>query len=242
MTSAEKLTTTGYTAEERAHLVADPTAINALLRDLARRAVLLSAMTDTRKIGLASLLDVNPGSDAFTFEVSPGSAMVQDLLRAQTIGFLTTMDGARVKFWTHGPATPAPGRPQALRAALPPSVSRIQRREFFRLMPSLIPPLKVLIPLDPDDPGTVIETRVSDISCGGIAIVDERNRLDLQPGSRFTDCRIELPRTGIVTTGLEVCTIAGSRAGCRFVALSPPGAAMLQRFIMTANGKQRRQH
>jgi c-di-GMP-binding flagellar brake protein YcgR len=80
-----------------------------------------------------------------------------------------------------------------------------------------------------------------DISCGGIAIIEERQVLDETPGRQYDNCRIELPSIGTIVTGLqvracgEVVLPSGKRKrrlGLEFVNLPPAMLAAVQRYIM----------
>jgi c-di-GMP-binding flagellar brake protein YcgR len=81
---------------------------------------------------------------------------------------------------------------------------------------------------------------LADISCGGIAILDNKIQLDNTIGQTFANCRIELPEIGPVTTALQVrnsldLTLLNNktnrRLGCQFVDISRGNMAAVQRYI-----------
>ena len=133
------------------------------------------------------------------------------------------------------------GRP-AFAAAIPSSVLRLQRREFYRLTTPVAHPLKCRIPIAQSNGGIqVVETNVLDISGGGVAILNPGKGALLEPGMEFTNCQIELPEVGRLVVTLQIRSMYevtlrnGSRitrVGCQFINL--PGSMMnlVQRYII----------
>ena len=81
---------------------------------------------------------------------------------------------------------------------------------------------------------------LADISCGGIAIYDNKLQLGTTIGDTFTDCHIELPEIGAVTCSLQVrnsvdMTLLNNktsrRLGCQFIDISRASLAAVQRYI-----------
>ena len=129
----------------------------------------------------------------------------------------------------------------ALRAPLPDSVLRLQRREFFRLTTPVAAPLMCTIAHE-DAQGTrkSIPVRVLDISSGGVAVVVPPTEIALAPGMEFDDCRLALPDSEPLAVRITVRNLFhidrqnGTRvwrAGCEFVGLSNALTARIQRYI-----------
>jgi len=81
---------------------------------------------------------------------------------------------------------------------------------------------------------------LADISCGGIAIYDNKQQLGTTIGDTFPNCRIDLPEIGPVTCSLQVrnsidMTLLNNktsrRLGCQFVDISRGNLAAVQRYI-----------
>ena len=78
------------------------------------------------------------------------------------------------------------------------------------------------------------------ISCGGIAILDNKMILGDAIGKEYVNCRIDLPEIGQVTTALQVrnsldLTLLNNktnrRLGCEFVNIQRSMLAYVQRYI-----------
>lgn len=80
-----------------------------------------------------------------------------------------------------------------------------------------------------------------DISCGGIAILDDQRQLNIAVGTRYTDCQVDLPGIGLLEINIEIrnsqdLTLLNGRTtrrvGCEFLNLSSRTLATVQRYIM----------
>jgi c-di-GMP-binding flagellar brake protein YcgR len=128
----------------------------------------------------------------------------------------------------------------ALRADIPPSLIRLQRREYYRMETPVSNPVRAIIPLPPELGAGTGVFPLHDISCGGIAILDNKMQLSTTIGEQLSNCRIELPEIGPVTVSLEIrnsldLTLLNNktnrRLGLQFVDISRGGMAGVQRYI-----------
>ncbi len=91
----------------------------------------------------------------------------------------------------------------ALKIAVPKSLIRLQRREFFRLNTPVVNPIRCFIPYsNPDNPDddALLELTLVDISLGGIGtVVTGPLHPALSEGTSFEGCKIDLPGIGEVT-------------------------------------------
>ena len=80
-----------------------------------------------------------------------------------------------------------------------------------------------------------------DISCGGVALLDDRRLLDMTAGKVYDDCEVDLPTIGVIETQLEIrnsqeLTLLNGkttrRVGCAFKNLSNRTLTTVQRYIM----------
>lgn len=170
------------------------------------------------------------------FDYGASEAVNQRALKAGKLFCITQIDKVRVQFIVRGlkPATHA-GQP-AFRAALPNSLLRLQRREYFRLVMPVTRRLTCQIPVD----GERIEIDVVDLSGGGIAVMVPPKTMSFHAGMTFPGCKIELRDIGVITTTVEVRSIFEltlrngahvKRAGCRFVDIPPAMTNLVQRYI-----------
>ena len=92
----------------------------------------------------------------------------------------------------------------------------------------------------PPAPASAHRPRMLDISCGGNWLAASEKEITLEPGTLLRDCRIELPGIAVLTTTLEVRSVAKYedaargklvRYGCEFVRMPPAQVNAVQRYI-----------
>jgi c-di-GMP-binding flagellar brake protein YcgR len=181
--------------------------------------------------------------DGLTLDYGSNSEANARALAAERLFCVTTHDKIRVQFTLRGlRKIDYQGRP-AFRAALPESILRLQRREYYRLTTPIAHPIKCQIPVMKEGglSSTIMEANVVDISGGGLAMMVPPVGLIFSSGDVFENCRIELPDVGVVITTLEVRNVfdvtlrTGSqvaRAGCQFANLPGPMLTLIQRYII----------
>ena len=125
----------------------------------------------------------------------------------------------------------------ALCFSIPENMIRLQRREFFRVNTPVVQTAECIIPIF-SEPYVL---KLADISCGGIAILDEMKYLSTKLGHEYTNCQIDLGDTGNILTTLQIrnfldLTLPNGRIkrrfGCQFQKLAPGMLATIQRYIM----------
>lgn len=123
--------------------------------------------------------------------------------------------------------------------ALPNSIYRLQRREYYRLITPVLDPLRCVIATG-KKPEQQREFTVVDISGGGVALICSETDTELEPGLAYSKCRIELPELGTVSGAIEVRTLVlltsgtgliRKRAGCQFKNLDSQAVMLLQRYV-----------
>lgn len=132
----------------------------------------------------------------------------------------------------------------ALKIALPQSLVRLQRREYFRLSTPIVNPVPCIIPyVDPENPDedNSMELTLVDVSLGGIgAIAAHPLHPALVEGARFDGCKIKFPDIG--ETNLTLCvrnikqTILRDRStrhriGFEFIEPSRGNQGLIQRYV-----------
>jgi len=96
---------------------------------------------------------------------------------------------------------------EAFYLELPEHMLRIQRREFYRAPIPAASSVKCIIPIqpeNPDEPVTMREVLILDISGGGIGLLCGEGETELLPKKVFPDCQILLPDIGTLTAAIEV--------------------------------------
>ena len=130
----------------------------------------------------------------------------------------------------------------AFQSALPDSLLRLQRREYYRLTMPVTRPLVCHVPVTDESGGSkVLAFNVVDISGGGVALAFNTNGPLLARDTDYPDCSIELPEVGKVSVTLHVRSIfevslrSGAllqRGGCQFVKMPGPMLTLIQRYII----------
>ncbi|MBA3904050.1 MAG: flagellar brake protein [Rhodocyclaceae bacterium] len=191
---------------------------------------------------LTTLLSI--AADGNTLLLDPGSnaEMNRKALASDKLIFIATHEKVKIQFIvTRLENAEFEGRP-AFRAALPDTLLRLQRREYYRLTAPIAHPLKCVIPVKLADGSTAsVETTVIDISGGGLAVMAPPEGVEFETDHLFENCRIELPEVGTVTATLRVRNIFeftlrnGSRvkrSGCQFEDLPGHMLTLIQRYII----------
>jgi c-di-GMP-binding flagellar brake protein YcgR len=228
--------------------VTSPLEIGQILQGLARRAVLLTADLDGGGgFFLTSIVGVDTASGHLWLDTAASPAQVERVLRAPGMTCTGSLEKVQIQFTCSGiEAAEHDGRP-AFRAALPRAVSRLQRREHFRISTPVIAPLKCVVTVVRDGKPMRVELVIADISCGGLALVAASRQFEPVAGESYP-CTIALPGTGALNTSIELHhthIVKGahgkesSRSGFSFV--NPPGPMVtaIQRYIMQLERERR---
>ena len=162
------------------------------------------------------------------------------IVAAKRLAFETTLDKIRILFSADSAVATTYKGGRAFIIALPVSLIRLQRREFYRMPTPVSHPVRAVIPIPFEQGGGSAIVPLADISCGGIAILDNKLVLGNTIGQKYVDCKLDLPDIGMVSTGLRVrnsieMTLlnhkTNRRLGCEFIDISRGNLAMVQRYI-----------
>ncbi len=199
--------------------------------------MLLQGDPDVR---VSSILDVDIDKGTVTLDCSISEEQNARIAAARQISFETTLDKIRILFATDSvTATLFQGSP-AFVIPIPESLIRLQRREYYRMPTPVSNPVRAVILMPEQLGGGSNIFPLADISCGGIAILDNKLLLGDTIGTSYEGVRIELPEIGTVTVTLQIrnsldMTLLNSktnrRLGCAFVDISRGNIANVQKYI-----------
>lgn len=226
------------------YLIHSKTEIIYLLRAIMQKTELVTAYFNQGKdFFLTSLLAVE--SDHVVLDYGANDALNRKIQESRKVVFLTSLERVRVQFTASRiDATAFSGRP-AFRIPLPDSVLKLQRREYYRISTPITTPLMCEIPLME---GRKIDASIVDISVGGVGILGCPAGLELEEGTIYPGCRINLPEVGEIVTDVQVCNIVEvtlrsgqttKRWGCQFINLPPNMQVLLQRYIIKLERERR---
>ncbi len=221
--------------------VESPKEILALLRSIGEKNQLIRmVIAGQNDVCVTSILAVDPHEGIVTLDCSINKDQNRRIVTAGRVAFETTLDKIRILFAADEVEECTFENGPALRIAVPDSLIRLQRREFYRMATPVSNPVRVTIPLPPELGGGMSTFPLADISCGGIAILDNKLILGTTIGANYTTCRIDLPDVGIVMTTLQIrnsldLTLLNAktnrRLGCQFIDISRGMLSNVQRYI-----------
>ena len=221
--------------------VASRREIVALLRQLADKNQLIRMLVHGEAdVCLTTILEVDVDNQRIVLDRSINREQNARIVAAQQVGCETTLDKIRILFKLGGLRDATFEGRAALAADLPATLIRLQRREYYRMETPVSNPVHVLVPMPAELGGGSHVFPLADISCGGVAILDNKLLLGDAIGQTFTGCRIELPEIGPVTTALQVRNLldvtllnskSNRRLGCEFIDISRGNMANVQRYI-----------
>lgn len=229
------------TENQSPYLVHSRREIIALLRAIGEHHQLITMLVNGGTDAVVtSILEVDDANDAVLIDCAPSALLNQRITQSDDIAFEASLDKVRILFSVAGADNALHENRPALRIPIPASLIRLQRREYYRVNTPVSNPIFCRIPLPAGAGGNYAVTLV-DISCGGIALLDDKKILDTTIGYEYPNCRIDLPGLGVVTVTLQIrnsqeLTLfngkTNRRLGCQFVDLSKAMLAAVQRYIM----------
>jgi c-di-GMP-binding flagellar brake protein YcgR len=193
---------------------------------------------------LTLLLDVDEAENMLIFDWGGSETSNDKLLRSEHSYFVCAPHGVKNQFMAGPIYEVAYQKRRAFSTRLPDHYTRLQRREFFRLVLPMTrrPPCVIRQEGKP-----VLNLSVVDISIGGVAAELPGGGLDIELGQILPKTRIDLKTIGTMEVDLQVANRAEiqrggkpvSRIGCNFVKLSHAMENQLQRFITEVQREER---
>jgi c-di-GMP-binding flagellar brake protein YcgR len=227
--------------EEIKCLIHSRTEIAFLLRSIMKHNALITAYFNKgNEFILTSIVGFDASGDVL-LDLGPDEDLNQRLVESRgQILFTTTHERVKVKFASAQATKVSFKGREAFRIAIPQKLVRMQRREYYRVATGIVNPLKCRITLPIEGADTLAEVTVLDLSCGGVALIDQHHTVDLEPGNEYRNCNITLPDLGTIVTGLQVCNtfevtlrngLACKRSGCQYIGLQESERGLIQRYI-----------
>lgn len=229
-------------ADERC-TVHNPKEICQILSDLAKsKAVISLSFNQGRDQCLSTVIAVDAERNAIYLDIGIDTGFNRRLVESNHVIF-SKNEGIRISW-----ASPKVDEVRlkdgaAMKIAVPKSLIRLQRREFFRLNTPVVNPIKCFIPYaNPHNPDedALIELTVVDVSLGGIGtILSGPLHPALEIGASFAGCKMQLPNVGEATPSLAVRNIreltsrmgeVKYRIGLEFVEQSRSDQRMIQHY------------
>lgn len=224
--------------------VAAPLEIMALLRSMQEQGTLIRMHVHGRPVAIiTTILEINTADQTVIIDNAIETSTNQRIIDADTVMFEALLDKIRIRFSTTKVSACVQNNLPALCIAIPATVIRMQRRDFFRVGTPIINPAKCTIQLSSVSCGANIQTAtlvLEDISSGGLLLIDDDGLLDNTAGTTYHRCNLDLPETGSVTVSIQVvhcldATLPNEkstrRIGCAFTDLPSAPLNTIQRYI-----------
>ena len=215
--------------------------ILALLRGISEKKQMIRMLpVGDSDMCVTTILHVDSDTDSVLLDRPSDPEETARLMSGRPVSFETTLDNIRIIFGTEVMQLGMHDAVPALKIPLPASLIRLQRREFYRMPTPVGNPVRVMISMSEEHGGGEAAFPLSDISCGGIAILDNRFVLGDSIGHEYGGCRIELPEIGPIVTSLQIrnsqeMTLmnnkANRRLGCQFIDMRAAAMSAVQRYI-----------
>lgn len=224
-----------YQVESRREIIS-------LLRGFKEQNQLISIMLNNGdEIFISSVLEVDDSNNTLIIDCVPGEEANQHVVEASSVFFDGLLDRISIQFSSSRlQKTTFEARP-ALQMPIPTHMIRLQRRENYRINTPVSNPIRATMPVEVDGNIEHVKFSLVDISCGGIAILDDRRILRVDQHDIYQDCLVDIPGIDVIDLTLEIRNSqdlillngkTNRRVGCAFVNLSSRTLATVQRYIM----------
>jgi c-di-GMP-binding flagellar brake protein YcgR len=196
---------------------------------------------------ITTVLDVDEENELVYLDCAPTPAQNRRIAASDNVSFETVLDHIRILFFTSEIREDTHDNLPALVMPIPPSVIRLQRREFYRVQTPISNPVRCTLQITHDLGVENVTVPLKNVSTGGVAIVDEKKALDNTIGLVYKDCQIHLPGNTTVITSLQVrnsqdVTLPNGkvvrRIGCLFIDLPKSMLTAIQRYITKLEREQ----
>jgi c-di-GMP-binding flagellar brake protein YcgR len=223
------------------YLIESRREIIALLRSIGVKNQLIRILINGEAdVAVTSILEVDPENDEIIIDYSINREQNERIVAARHVSFETTLDRIRIIFTSDNIGKCTYDERPALFFTIPESLIRLQRRELYRMETPVSNPLRCIIALHKEFLEGKCVLPLADISGGGIALLDEKMLLDNTIGTIYTDCQLDLPDLGSVTTSLQIRSShditllngkTNRRLGCQFREIPKLMLDRVQRYI-----------
>ena len=196
---------------------------------------------------ITTVLDVDEENGVLYLDCAPTPAQNRRIAASDNISFETMLDHIRILFFASQIKEDTHDGLPALSMAIPPSVIRLQRREYYRVQTPISNPVRCTLQIQHELGAESITVPLKNVSTGGVAIVDEKKILDNTIGLVYKDCQIHLPGNTTVITSLQVRNSQDvnlpngrvvRRIGCLFIDLPKSMLTAIQRYITKLEREQ----
>lgn len=138
----------------------------------------------------------------------------------------------------------------AFSVSFPGTLKRLQRRNFYRIETPVANPAICVVPSLSQDEETPAVYNLLDISCGGMALVDQPGTETIfRVGMTLEHNQVKLSESEVVETSIGIMNVTTAvmktgnvcpRIGCEFVNLTEKSRTQIQRYIIRLEQQARK--
>lgn len=216
--------------------------IISLLNNLMQRNQALTLLINHGPDSIMTLiLDIDEQNNTITIDAAKSNMMNELIVSSNQLHFEALFNNIRLTFVANQAKAAINQVQAALIVPIPESMVRLQRRNAFRVTTPITKPLRCVFRVTkPDGTYAAITANLSNISVGGVGLIDESLALDVTKGMIYKDCKLELSETTTISVNLEMRDSQQiklpngkivNRFGCSFVGLPNQTEATIQRTI-----------
>ena len=224
--------------------------ILALLRNICEQKQMINMIASASGTSIVTaVLAIDEAEGSIIIDATQHQNVTERFLESDNVAFETALEQIRILFFVNKVESCLYADLPAFRIAVPQTMIRLQRREYYRVPTPLVSPVHCTITIpqvNTSEPRSV-NVVLQNVSGGGIAIIDEHGVLDQTIGRIYKNCRIDLPGGTLVVASLEIRNAQEirlpngkhvRRLGCLFIDLPHAMMAAVQRYITKLEREQ----
>ena len=223
-----------YQVESRREIIA-------LLRNLQESNQLITMLiNEGSEVVITAILKVDDVNNTLVLDSAASDSTSQRVVSGKRVFFEAALNKISIKFSSNSLSlSNYSGRP-SFSCPIPTTMIRLQRRENYRIVTPVTNPIYCVVTLLEEDGGGTVKLPLSDISCGGVSLMDEKHKLSTEFGTIYANSKIDLPGLGMVSVNLQVRNSqnlelkndkVSRRIGFQFIDLPNPVMSQIQKLI-----------
>lgn len=227
-----------------------------LIRSQTQIAQILSAISENREIVtayfnrgrqfvLTAIVEVDVPGRRVVIDRGSDEAVNEKLLQSDRVVLVSAHEKVKVQFSVKQVREIDYRGEPAFAITLPSELLKLQRREFFRVRTSPSEPVRVRLPLRPEE---TIELQALDLSIGGLAAFVQLPADRMGIGTRFPGATLQVGMGSSFNVELELRNVnpvrlrsgvESTRAGFMFVGLPESAQQQIQRYLLRVERERR---
>ncbi len=176
-----------------------------LLRNIQESRQLVNMIiNDGSEVIVSAILKVDDDNNNIILDCASTESANQRLIETPRVYFEATLNRISIQFSSSSISRCNYLGTPALSCTIPVSLIRLQRREYYRINTPISHPILCVVNVPEENGGGTAKLPLVDISCGGVALLDDKKVLNADFGTQYENCKIDLPGIGLIIITLQV--------------------------------------